>query len=197
MKIIGFNGSPRKNGNTAGLLKHCLNTLEQEGISTEFIQVGGSKIKPCMGCNTCRKLQNERCVITDDPLNEWFEKILEADGFLLATSTYVWNMTPEMKCLVDRVCYLARCKLRGGQKNNPLRYKIGAALAVDAYTGAPQAVQTMQTIFNVTQMIIPGANYWPVGKGLNPGDINNDALGLGYAEDLAHNIAWLLRKIKA
>ena len=195
MKIIGFNGSPRKHGNTYGLLKHCLDTLEEDGISTELIQVGGSGIKPCRGCNTCRRLQNERCVIKDDPLNEWFEKILESDGFILATSTYVWNMTPEMKCLVDRVCYLARCRLRGGLTDNPLKYKVGAAMAVDAYTGAPQAVQAMQTIFNVTQMIVPGATYWPVGKGLNPGDIEKDMQGLGYAEDLAHNMAWLLKKI--
>ena len=47
MHVVAFNGSPRKNGNTARLVRHCLDTLESEGISTEMVQVGGTNIRGC------------------------------------------------------------------------------------------------------------------------------------------------------
>ncbi len=197
MHVIAFNGSPRPNGNTFTLIRHCLDTIEAEGITTELIQVGRSGIHPCLGCNSCRKRGVEECVITDDPLNEWFAKIVKADGIILGTPTYCWGPTPTMKCLVDRVTYLSRCKLRGGELRNPLYHKVGAAIAVDAYSGSPMAVQALQTLFFVTQMIVPGANYWPVGKGLDIGDVEKDVNGMGYVADLGRNMAWLLRKINA
>ena len=197
MHIVAFNGSPRPKGNTQRLLRHCLATLEADGISTELIQVGGSDIKPCRGCNACRKRGEEICAIGNDPLNAWFAKAREADGIILATPTYSWGPTPEIKALLDRFIYLARVKLRAGETRNPFFRKVGAAIAVDGYSGAPMAVQALQTLFLVTQMIVPGANYWPVGKGVNAGDVDDDTLGMGYVADLAHNMAWLLHKIHA
>lgn len=55
MHVVAFNGSPRKNGNTARLVRHCLDTLESEGISTEMVQVGGTNIRGCCSCLSCRK----------------------------------------------------------------------------------------------------------------------------------------------
>lgn len=196
MRVVAFNGSPHKKGNTYIMLRRCLDTIENEGISSELINLGTSDIKPCMGCDACRKAGDERCVI-NDPLNDWFAKIVESDGLLLGSPCYFWNMHPTMKCFIDRVGYLARGKLRKGEGNNVLRHKVGAALAVDGYTGAPMTVQQMQVLFMTTQMIVPGACYWPVGKGVKPGDVENDKGGLSYAEDLGREMAWLIKKINA
>jgi len=53
MKVVAFNGSPRKEGNTANLIKKVFAELEAEGIETEFVQIGGKKIKGCTGCMKC------------------------------------------------------------------------------------------------------------------------------------------------
>jgi multimeric flavodoxin WrbA len=44
MKVVAFNGSPRKDGNTYALTRHVLAEIETEGIQTELVQVGGTKI---------------------------------------------------------------------------------------------------------------------------------------------------------
>lgn len=53
MKVVAFNGSPRKEGNTAALIKHVLAELEKEGIETEVVQVGGKRIHGCTACGKC------------------------------------------------------------------------------------------------------------------------------------------------
>lgn len=196
MNVIAFYGSPRKNGNTYSLVRRCLNKIESEGIATELIHVSADDIKPCRGCNYCRKAGVERCAITDDKLNEWFEKICQADGIIFGSPTYLWGPRPAIKSLIDRACYLARGTLRAGGNQCVLKNKVGAAIAVDAYTGNVQTVQAMQVMFMVTQMIVPGASYWPVGKGLNPGDVEKDSLAMSYMDDLGNQMAWLIKQLK-
>ena len=196
MKAVAFNGSPRKQGNTAALLQRCLEAFVREGGESELIQVGGSGIQPCRNCNACRSVHVGKCAVCQDSFNEWFQTMTRADAVILGSPTYIWGMTPEMKCLVDRATYLARASLRAGGRDNPLKHKVGAALSCDAFTGSVQVVQSMQAMFFSTQMIVPGVNYWPVGRGLNPGDIQRDAEGMGYAEELGRTIAWLVKKLK-
>jgi len=195
MKVIAFNGSPRPHGNTGTLLRRCLEIIENEGLETEFIQVGGSGIKPCRGCDACRTIHPERCAIIDDQLNAWFEKMCQAKAILLGSPTYLWGITPEMKCLMDRAGYLTRGKLSKGQVDGLFRRKIGAAISCDAVTGAVQAVQAMQTFFFATQMIVPGVSYWPIAKGARPGDVVDDKKGMAHIEELGRTIAWLAKRL--
>jgi multimeric flavodoxin WrbA len=60
MKVIAFNGSARKDGNTAILIRRVFQVLESEGIDTELIQLAGEQIRGCMACGTCRKVQNKQ-----------------------------------------------------------------------------------------------------------------------------------------
>ena len=78
MKVVGFNGSPRKKGNTQILLKKVFAELEQEGIETELVQLAGKKIKGCASCYKCFQNQDKRCSVDNDVLNEYLEKMLEA-----------------------------------------------------------------------------------------------------------------------
>ncbi len=108
LKVVAFNGSARKNGNTALLIKRVLIVLEEEGFETELVQLAGAQIRGCTACRTCFNTKNKRCVIEDDKVNEYIQKMLEADGIILGSPVYFSMMTPEMKALIDRTGFVAR-----------------------------------------------------------------------------------------
>ena len=79
MKVIAFNGSARKDGNTSVLIKYVFEELEKEGIDTELIQLAGTNIHGCRACMGCFKNKDNKCVIKDDDVNNYIEKMIEAD----------------------------------------------------------------------------------------------------------------------
>jgi len=101
MKVVAFNGSPRKDGNTHLLIQHVFKALQTEGIETEEIQVGGNLIHGCVACYQCFQKKNGRC-IQDDMVNGWIDHMRKADGIILASPTYFSDITPELKALIDR-----------------------------------------------------------------------------------------------
>ncbi len=111
MKVVAFNGSARKDGNTAILLKRVLKALEAEGIETELIQLAGQQIHGCTACRTCFETKNQHCAITDDKVNVYIQKMVEADGIILGSPTYFGMMSPEMKALIDRAGFVAEAPL--------------------------------------------------------------------------------------
>ena len=82
MKVLAFNGSPRKEGNTSHAISMVVAELEKEGIETEIVQVGSKAIRGCTACGKCRENQDERCVLPGDDLNEWIQKMMAADGII-------------------------------------------------------------------------------------------------------------------
>ena len=85
MKVVAINGSPHKEGNTYQALKIIGSKLEENGIEFEIIHVGHKAVRGCMGCGTCRKMQNERCVYNTDPVNEWIQIMKDADGIIISS----------------------------------------------------------------------------------------------------------------
>jgi len=190
MKIIAFNASPRENGNTNNLIQHTLKTLQQEGIETELIQLGGQLIHGCTACGTCTKQQNKECKITTDNINTYIKKMTEADGIILGSPTYFSMMTPELKALIDRTGYVSRAN---GQL---FKHKIGAAIVAVRRTGAMPTFDAINHFFLINEMIIPGSSYWNIGVGLKENDVEKDTEGMKTMETLGKNIAWLLKKTK-
>lgn len=188
MKVVMFNGSPRKNGNTRGLLDTVASVLNREGIETEIIQVGGKAIRGCTACGQCRELQNGKCVLPDDGVNEFISKAVEADGIILGSPVYFSNMTPEIKALIDRVGFV--CKGNG----NLLRRKVGASVVSVRRGGANSVFSSLNYFFLINEMIVPGSSYWNFAFGLAPGDYQQDEEGLATMNTLAENMAWLLKK---
>ena len=80
MKVVAFNGSARKNGNTAILVNRVFQELQKEGIETELVQLSGEKIRGCIACYKCFENKDQRCSVTNDVLNSCVEKMIEADG---------------------------------------------------------------------------------------------------------------------
>lgn len=189
MKVVAFNGSPRKSGNTAILIKQVFGELEKNGIETELIQLGGKKIKGCIACGKCFENKNKRCIFNDDILNECLEKMIEADGIIIGSPTYFANVTTEVKALIDRSGFVAIANDR------MLKRKIGAAVVAVRRAGAANVFDAINKLFMINQMIVPGSSYWNLGIGLDKGDVENDEEGLKTMSALGENISWLLKKI--
>ncbi len=189
MKVVAFNGSARKDGNTAILIRRVFNELHKEGIDTELVQLAGSGIRGCAACYKCRTNKDGRCSFRNDAVNGYIEKMIEADGIILGSPTYFANISTEMKALIDRSGYVAKAN------DNLFKRKIGAAVVAMRRGGAIHAFNSINHFFFISQMIVPGSDYWNMGIGLNPGDVDSDAEGVGTMETLGRNMAWLLKKI--
>jgi multimeric flavodoxin WrbA len=191
MKVIAFNGSARKDGNTAILLRYVLGELEKEAIETELIQLSGQKIHGCLACRTCATRKDGRCGQQDDMGNEFIDKMKAADGILLGSPTYVADVSPEIKALIDRACLVVR------NNGGLLRRKVGAAVVAVRRAGAIHAFDSLNHFFLISEMIVPGSSYWNIGMGWEKGDVERDEEGIKTMQVLGRNMAWLLKKLHA
>jgi multimeric flavodoxin WrbA len=191
MKVVAFNGSARRDGNTAILLNEVLRQLVDAGVKTELIQLAGKKVAGCRACGQCSKRKDGQCVFTNDGLNEWLALMESADGILLGSPTYFSDVTAEMKALIDRTGMVAKAN------DDLFKFKVGAAVVAVRRGGAVHVFESMNQFFLINQMIIPGSSYWNIGFGLQPGDVEQDREGMETMRTLGHNMAWLLQKIHA
>ena len=191
MKVVAFNGSARKGGNTAILLRYVLKELEDEGIETELIEMCGAKIHGCLACRECSKRMDRRCGQTNDMGNAYIAKMEEADGILLGSPTYVADVSPEIKALMDRACLVSKAN------DGLFRRKVGAAVVAVRRAGAIHAFDALNHFFMINEMIVPGSSYWNIGIGLQPGDVEKDEEGIRTMKTLGRNMAWLLKKLKS
>jgi multimeric flavodoxin WrbA len=191
MKVVAFNGSARKDGNTAILLQRVLTVLKSEGIETELVQLAGEHIHGCTACRACFETKNQRCTIADDKVNDYIQKMKEADGILLGSPTYFAMMSPELKALIDRAGFVARAT------PEILKYKVGAAVVAVRRAGGMTTFDAINHFFLINQMIIPASSYWNIGVGNKKGEVEKDEEGLKTMDDLGKNMAWLLKKLNA
>jgi multimeric flavodoxin WrbA len=189
MKVVAFNGSARKKGNTRILIDTVFDVLKAEGIETELVSLAGEKINGCTACMQCFEKRDRNCSGVADFINGCIAKMIAADGVILASPTYFANVSAEMKALIDRAGLVAFA--------NPglLRHKVGAAVTVAQRTGASQAFMAMNTFFACFEMFIVGSNYPNMAIGLNQGDVEKDTQGLETMRVLGRNMAFLLKKI--
>ena len=190
MNVVAFNGSSRKDGNTDRLLRIVLGELQREGVKTEYVEMAGKRVRGCTACYRCVDRQDGRCVLDDDPVNEWIEKMIVSEGILLGSPVYFADLSASMKALIERAGMVARAN------GDLLRRKVGAAVVAVRRAGAVHTFDSMNHFFLISQMIIPGANYWNVGIGREKGEVEGDVEGRGTMEVLGKNMAWILRALK-
>lgn len=189
MNVVGFNGSARKDGNTAVLIRRVFSELEKTGIETELVQLAGAPLRGCTGCGLCGKNRDKRCVIKTDAMNSHLEKMAAADGIILGSPVYFSDITSEMKALVDRAGMVGR------NNGHLFRRKVGAAVVAVRRAGAIHAYDSLNHFFTIGQMIIPGASYWNIGIGREAGSVEHDEEGMQTMSVLGENMAWLLKKV--
>jgi hypothetical protein len=104
-KVIAFCGSPHRQGDTAAMLREVLRGAESEEAETRLIQLNDLNMKGCQGCMACQR--NGGTCVTEDDLKPLLEEIRRADGVVLGTPIYMWQMSSQLKTLVDRFyCFL-------------------------------------------------------------------------------------------
>ena len=189
MKVVAFNGSARKNGNTAILINYTLSELKKQGIETELFQLAGKKINGCIACRKCFENKDRRCAVKDDVVNDCIEKMLAADGIILGSPTYFADITPGMKALIDRAGYVAKAN------DEMFKRKVGAAIVAARRAGSIHAFDSINHLFLISQMIIPGSCYWNLGFGREIGEVKKDKESKTIMKILGENMAWLLKKL--
>jgi len=190
MKVIAFNGSARKDGNTALLVTYVFDELKAEGIETELVQLAGKQIRGCKACYKCFEKKDQRCIQKNDLVNECIEKMIEAEGIVLASPTYFADISPELKALIDRAGMVAKAN------DDLLKRKIGAAIVAVRRAGSIHAFDSINHFFFISQMIVPGSNYWNMGFGREGGEVAGDEEGVQIMKTLGKNMAWLLKRIQ-
>jgi multimeric flavodoxin WrbA len=191
MKVLGISGSPRAAGNTELLVQTALQELQAEGIETEFLSLAGRPILPCTACDDCSHVERPMCTLGDEGFEGMIERFMEADGILIGSPVYFGSATPETMALLDRVGLVS---LRNGRF---LRRKVGAAIAVARRAGQNFTFAQLNYFFLINEMIIPGSTYWNIGFGREKGEVAQDEEGLRTIKNLAHNMAFVLRKLHA
>jgi multimeric flavodoxin WrbA len=189
VSVVAFNGSSRKDGNTAILLNLVLDELKKEDIETELVQLAGETLSGCIACDRCRENKDQKCAIIKDRVNEYIAKMKQAQGILLGSPTYISDMTANMKALIERSTIVSR------GNGDMFKRKVGAAVISARRAGSTHVLSSMNYFFLINQMVIPGSSYWNMGIGRNPGEVKNDAEGIQTMKTLGQNMAWLLKKL--
>lgn len=190
MRALAINGSPRKGGNTQMLLEKVLEPLNCAGWETELLQIGGKGIRGCIACGKCAENQDQRCALNQDIFNQVMAKMIPADALVLGSPTYFTDVSADMKALLDRSGLVA---LSNGRL---FKGKIGAAVSAVRRAGSIHVFDTINHMFLMNQMIVPGSTYWNMGIGREKGEVSQDAEGLANMENLGQTIDWLAKAIK-
>jgi len=98
MLILGVSGSPRRGGNSDLILNSILKDTHAD---SEIIYLSDIPFSSCVGCERCRK--DKICTRFEDGLTPWYEKISQAQGLVLVSPVYNYNITSWMKAFIDRL----------------------------------------------------------------------------------------------
>ena len=128
-------GSPRKKGNTAGLLSVVTEEINKKGGEISLFDVYESDIAGCRACLGCQKNTDEICCVLDDDMQPILKAAAEADVIIFAAPIYIWSAPAPVKAVIDRLVY-SGCKYYGEDPYGPSLFE-GKKLAIIAACGYP------------------------------------------------------------
>ena len=105
-KLIAVSGSPRRNGNTAELLRHAMRGAEDAGAETELVQLYGLKFTGCLSCFYCKRkdVPHGVCALKDD-LAPVLQRVKEADALIMGAPIYFMNLSAGMLAFIERLFF--------------------------------------------------------------------------------------------
>ncbi len=183
MKVLLINGSPHEKGCTYTALKEIADTLEKNGIETEFMYLGVKPIAGCIACGSCRK--TGKCFV-DDKVNELLSKLSEFAGIVIGSPVYYAGPSGQLTAFLDRAFYAGAGKFNG---------KAGAAVVSCRRGGASAAFDRLNKYFTISSMPVVSSQYWNQVHGSAPDDVRRDLEGMQTMRTLGNNMAWLLKCI--
>ena len=187
MKVLLIKGSSRKECTYTALSK-VAESLNEEGIETEIINIGGGPIRDCIGCGMCAENGNHRCVFNDDIVNEIIEKAETSDGFVFGTPVYYAHPSGRILSVLDRAFYA------GGKA---FAFKPGASIVSARRGGTVASFDVLNKYFTINQMPIVSSTYWNNVHGNNKEEVVQDLEGMQIMYNLGKNMAWLLKCIES
>lgn len=142
MRIIGLNGSPRRSQSRTGqLIERILKGAGDAGAEIEYFEVARLRIEPCIACDKCHK--TGYCVQKDD-FQETFDKIMAADGLVIGSPVYIYQVTAQLKNWIDRLGNTIHCQRFLG--------KYGAVVATAGGAGEKETADYLSYVLKRTGM---------------------------------------------
>ena len=182
-KILVLLGSPRKKGNTAVLADQIIAGAESAGAAAEKVYLHGQNISACQACYACQRPDSKGCAI-DDEMQPIFHKLVEADGWVIASPVYWFTMTAQTKLFLDR-CFA----LPAYRKDVFTGKRIAVAMSFgdeDAFnSGCVNALRTFQDAARYVGANLVGMVYGSADK---PGEIQSNAALMQQAEVLGKKL---------
>ncbi|MDE6860474.1 MAG: flavodoxin family protein [Duncaniella sp.] len=185
MKVLVINGSPHLNGCTDRALREVEQTLYDNGIETERINVGNKDVRGCISCHYCR--EHQKCVF-DDIVNECAVKFSGADGIVIGTPTYYAGANGQLLAFLDRLFYSSSASVNKTMK-------VGAAVVSSRRAGSTGAFDEINKYFTISSMPVVSSTYWNEVHGYTAADVERDKEGLQTMRNLARNMAFLIEGI--
>lgn len=184
MKVLFINGSPHQKGCTDTALREVADTLEKEGIASDFVWVGTAPVAGCIACGKCAG--TGRCIF-DDGVNDILNKLDEYDGIVVGSPVYYAGPSGQICAFLDRLFYCGSSRMAG---------KPAAAVVSCRRGGASAAYDRLNKYFTICNMNVVGSQYWNQVHGSCPEDVKKDEEGLQTMRTLGKNMAWLLRNME-
>ncbi len=182
--VLLLNGSPRKNGCTAAALAEIEKVMNQEGLETKLIQIGGAAVTGCRACGWCKQ---NGCCVTDDIVNRIAPDFEKADGLVIGSPVYYGSPNGTVLALMDRLFY-----------STPFskHMKVGAAVVSCRRGGNTASFDVLNKYFTISGMPVASSTYWNQVHGFTADDVRKDLEGLQTMRNLARNMAFLIRAIE-
>lgn len=184
MKVILINGSPHERGCTYTALCEVARGLTDHGVDARIIHIGSNDIPGCKGCFACRKLG--KCV-TDDVVNEFAERLRNADGMIIGSPVYFASPNGSLVALLDRL-YAAH--------GNALMYKPCGCIVSARRAGTTAALETLHKYPMVNEQPLVSSSYWCMVHGSTPEGVRADTEGMAIAYTLGRNMAWMVKALR-
>lgn len=185
MKVVGVVCSPRLEGNTEILVKEALSGAEESGGDIELVTLAGKTIAPCDACRACMK--TGECHIKDD-MQEIYKKFQEADGIIIGSPVYFYNVSAQAKLLIDRTYALLWTKKLMG--------KVGGVVVVARRAGCGNVLSSIYTFFIGQRMVVAGGTLGYEGEEVPYGEkgaVRRDERAMKGARAVGRSVARLIQ----
>jgi len=185
VKVLMINGSPDTKGCIHTALSEASKILQEHGIETEELIIGNKNICGCIACRKCR--ETGKCVF-DDLVNETAQKLTDIDGIIIGSPVYFGNPNGTVLSFMQRLFFSA---------GHDLQMKVGAAVVSCRRAGNSATFESINQFFGIVGMPIAPSSYWNDVHGAKGEDVYKDEEGLQTIRNLAVNMAFMIKSIKA
>ena len=182
-KVLVLLGSPRKKGNSATLAERIAEGARSAGARTETIYIQGLKIAPCKSCYACQRPKSRGCSIKDD-MQGVYEKLIDADAWVIASPVYWFTLSAQTKLWMDRsFALLPRAEEAFAGKRIAVAMSYGDA---DPFrSGCVNALRTFQDAYGYVGASIVGMVY---GSAMDAGEIEKNRTLMKEASELGKKL---------